>query len=46
MVWPGVYEVDGFVKVHSGKPLPWGGVGIVMSPTVVQPGRMLEGRKF
>ena len=38
----GVYEVDGFVMVHSGRPVPTGddpalrneGVGIVMSSTV------------
>jgi len=38
----GVYEVDGFVTVHSGKPLPSGddpvlrneGVGIVINPVV------------
>ena len=42
MVWPGVYEVDGVVMVHSGRPLPTGddpalrneGVGIVMSSAV------------
>jgi len=36
----GVYEIDGFVMIHSGRPLPTGedpvlwneGVGIVMNP--------------
>ena len=43
MVWPGVYKVDGFVMVHSGRPLPTGddpalrndgAAGIVMSSAV------------